>query len=42
MAANESILVVEDNREIRAFVRDVLQGRGFHVTEAYSGWKALQ
>lgn len=42
MAANESILVVEDNREMRAFVRDVLQGRGFRVTEAYSGWKALQ
>jgi len=42
MAANEFILIVEDNREMRAFVRDVLQGRGFRVTEAYSGWKALQ
>lgn len=42
MAASESILIVEDNREMRAFVHDVLQGHGFLVGEAYSGWKALQ
>ncbi len=42
MGSSESILVVEDNRDMRMFVRDVLQGHGFLVTEAYSGWKALQ
>ena len=42
MAGGESILVVEDNRDMRVFVRDVLQRHGFHVLEAYSGWKALQ
>jgi DNA-binding response OmpR family regulator len=42
MGSNETILVVEDNRDMRVFVRDVLQGQGFIVAEAYSGWKALQ
>lgn len=42
MAEDESILVVEDSREVRVFVRDVLQEHGFRVAEAYSGWKALQ
>ena len=42
MSGGELILVVEDNREVRALVCDILQEYGFRVTEAYSGWKALQ
>lgn len=42
MADGESILVVEDNREMRALVRNMLQGHGFRVAEAHAGWKALQ
>jgi DNA-binding response OmpR family regulator len=42
MGEPESILVVEDNRDMRVFVRDVLRAHGFRVAEAYSGWKALQ
>jgi DNA-binding response OmpR family regulator len=42
MVGPESVLVAEDNRDMRVFVRDVLQARGFRVAEAYSGWKALQ
>jgi sigma-B regulation protein RsbU (phosphoserine phosphatase) len=42
MVEGESILVVEDNRDMRVFLREVLRAHGFRVTEAYSGWKALQ
>jgi DNA-binding response OmpR family regulator len=40
--SSETILVVEDSREMRALVRDMLQAQGYHVAEAYSGWRALQ
>jgi DNA-binding response OmpR family regulator len=42
MAGEESVLVLEDNRDMRAFVRTVLEERGFRVIEASAGWKALQ
>jgi len=42
MAGGESVLVVEDDSDLRAFVCDILQMRGFRVVEAHSGWKALQ
>ena len=40
--AGEIVLVLEDNRDMRAFVRTVLQDYGFRVNEASTGWKALQ
>ena len=42
MVSNESVLVAEDNRDMRVFVCEVLRGHGFMVMDAYSGWKALQ
>ncbi len=42
MAGAESILVVEDSPDVTAFVRQVLEERGFKVTEAATGWRALQ
>ena len=42
MAEGELVLVVEDNHDIRALVRNMLQGHGFRVAEAHAGWKALQ
>jgi len=40
--SGESILVLEDNREIRLYIRAVLEEHGFRVVEASAGWKALQ
>jgi DNA-binding response OmpR family regulator len=40
--AGESILVLEDNREIRLYIRTVLEEHGFQVIEAFTGWQALQ
>ena len=37
-----SILVVDDDAEMRALIRDVLQGRGHQVTVAQSGREALK
>jgi DNA-binding response OmpR family regulator len=42
MVSNESVLVAEDNRDMRVFVCEVLRGHGFMVMDAYNGWKALQ
>lgn len=37
----ERILVVEDNAELRTFVRKVLSRKGYHVVEAENGERAL-
>jgi DNA-binding response OmpR family regulator len=42
MSGGEIILVVEDNREMRTFVSSALTACGFIVTEAVTGWQALQ
>jgi DNA-binding response OmpR family regulator len=42
MSGGETILVVEDNREMRTFVSSALTASGFIVTEAVTGWQALQ
>ena len=42
MVSSESVLVAEDNRDMRVFVCEVLRAHGFLVTDAYNGWKALQ
>ncbi len=42
MAHGETVLVVEDNRDVSAFVRQVLQEHGFDIQEAATGWAALQ
>ena len=35
--ANELILVVDDNKDVRAFVRTALEVEGYSVVEAASG-----
>jgi len=42
MSGGETILVLEDNRDIRAFVRLALDAAGFTVIEALTGWQALR
>jgi DNA-binding response OmpR family regulator len=42
MAHGESVLVLEDNREIAAFIRTILSEQGFQLIEAQAGWKALE
>jgi len=42
MSGGETILVVEDNRDVRAFVTSALQTAGFAVVEAATGWQALR
>jgi len=37
-----TILVVDDEPEMRALLHDVLQERGHHVTDAQSGREALK
>lgn len=39
---NESILLVEDEESLRAFVREVLEGYGYRVVSAGSGLEALR
>jgi CheY-like chemotaxis protein len=38
----ETILLVEDEREVRALARDILKARGYTVLEASDGTDALQ
>lgn len=38
----ETILLVEDNKEIRALASTVLKERGYTLLEAQDGWEALQ
>jgi two-component system cell cycle sensor histidine kinase/response regulator CckA len=40
--ASETILLVEDQAEVRNLVRRVLEARGYHVLEAASGQDALR
>jgi DNA-binding response OmpR family regulator len=42
MSGGETILVVEDNRDVRAFVVSALETSGFAVVEAATGWQALR
>jgi DNA-binding response OmpR family regulator len=42
MSGGETILVLEDNRDIRAFVQSALDAAGFTVIEALTGWQALR
>jgi DNA-binding response OmpR family regulator len=42
MSGGETILVLEDNRDIRAFVRSALDAAGFTVIEVQTGWQALR
>jgi len=42
MSGGETVLVLEDNRDIRAFVRSALDAAGFTVIEALTGWQALR
>jgi sigma-B regulation protein RsbU (phosphoserine phosphatase) len=42
MSGGETILVVEDNRDIRSFVNSALTTSGYTVIEAATGWQALQ
>jgi PAS domain S-box-containing protein len=42
ICGDETILVVEDNSDVRALIRDILKSKGFHVLEAESPTKALQ
>jgi DNA-binding response OmpR family regulator len=42
MSGGETILVVEDNRDVRTFVTSALQAAGFAVVEAATGWQALR
>lgn len=37
-----TILVVDDDSEIRDFIRIFLSNEGYHVLEAESGWQALE
>ena len=37
-----SILVVDDENQIRRLVRETLEQAGYHVTEARDGTEALQ
>ncbi len=38
---NETVLLVEDDEAVRAFIRNVLEGAGYRVAEASSGEEAL-
>jgi two-component system KDP operon response regulator KdpE len=42
MSSGETVLVLEDNRDIRAFVRSALDAGGFTVIEVQTGWQALR
>jgi DNA-binding response OmpR family regulator len=42
MSGGETVLVLEDNRDIRAFVRSALDAGGFTVIEVQTGWQALR
>jgi sigma-B regulation protein RsbU (phosphoserine phosphatase) len=42
MSGGETVLVLEDNGDIRAFVRSALGAAGFTVLEALTGWQALR
>jgi DNA-binding response OmpR family regulator len=42
MSGGETILVVEDNRDVRAFVTSALEAAGYIVVEAVTGWQALR
>jgi DNA-binding response OmpR family regulator len=42
MSGGETILVVEDNRDVRAFVTSALEAAGYTVVEAVTGWQALR
>ena len=42
MSGGETVLVVEDNRDIRLFVNSALTTCGYTVLEAATGWQALQ
>jgi CheY-like chemotaxis protein len=37
-----TILVVDDNAEIRRYVREILEGQGYHILEAPDGAEALE
>ena len=37
-----SILVVDDEQQIRQLIRETLEQAGYHVTEAHDGKEALQ
>lgn len=39
---NETVLLVEDDEDVRGLVRRVLQGQGYHLLEARSGQEALR
>lgn len=39
---NESVLLVEDEESLRAFAREVLEGYGYRVVTAASGFEALR
>ena len=40
--AGETVLVLEDNRDVRASIRTILEENGFRVIEAFAGWQALE
>jgi len=40
--ANEKVLVVDDNADLRAIIRRLLEKHGFCVTEAASGRRAIE
>ena len=40
--AGETVLVLEDNRDVRASIRTMLEENGFRVIEAFAGWQALE
>jgi CheY-like chemotaxis protein len=42
MKPGAKILVIDDNREFRSILADVLEGKGFHVFEAENGEEALE
>lgn len=42
LTGSETILVVEDDEMVRTLVRNILEAKGYHVTEASQGAEALE